>query len=776
MGNVAGTLRICVFLLIAVPTAAQDSLPRPEWRFEGQVGRTPAESAPPRWPAPVTAPKGAPNVVVILTDDVGFGASGAFGGPIPTPTFDALAKNGLRYNAFHTVGLCSPTRAALLTGRNHHDVAVGTTEEPVTGYEGYTGIVPKSAGTVAEILKQNGYNTAMFGKWHLTPYWEMGQAGPFDHWPTGMGFEHFFGFLYAETDQFHPALWLDNHPVEPPANDPTYILDRDLADHAIAWIREQKALAPDKPFFIYYAPGTAHAPHQAPKDWIAKFKGQFDQGWDKVREETLARQKALGVVPPNTKLTARPDFIPAWDSLSPGERQVYARMMEVYAGALAYSDNQMGRLIDAIRQEGALDNTLIVFIEGDNGASAEGGPQGLFNDVTFINGVKEDFATLQRHMDDLGSDRANGHYPVGWAHAMDAPFQYFKQIASHLGGVRNGMVISWPARIKDKGGIRPQFHHVIDIAPTILEAAGVEAPAMLNGVPQKPIEGQSMVYTFDDPKAPSTRRIQYFELVGNRGVYEDGWIAGTEPTGFPWQVLGRPPLDVDAQKWDLYHLPDDYSEAVNLADQEPKRLQGLRDLFWAEAARYHALPIHDSSADMVRQAGIRPNPDAKRASFTFYPGMIRIPDSVAPNIRDRSFSIAADVEIPASGAEGVLVAHGDRFGGYALYLLNGKFTFCYNLADLKRFTVAAPDRVAAGRHALLLDFQYDGGFGRGGTATLSVDGRQVAQGRVDQTLGNKFALDASFNVGEATGSPVTDDYQVPDRFTGGLERVVVTLK
>jgi arylsulfatase A-like enzyme len=776
MAKLTGFLRVCVFLLIALPVSAQDSLPRPDWQFQGQVGLTPAESAPPQWPAPVTAPKGAPNVLVILTDDVGFGASSTFGGPIPTPTFDAVAKAGLRYNAFHTVGLCSPTRAALLTGRNHHDVAVGTTEEPVTGYEGYTGIVPKSAGTVAEILRQNGFNTAAFGKWHLTPYWEMGQAGPFDHWPTSMGFEHYYGFLTAETDQFHPALWDGTTPVEPPANDPTYILDRDLADHAIAWMREQKTLAPDKPFFLYYAPGTAHAPHQAPKDWIAKFKGQFDQGWDKVREETLARQKALGIAPANTQLTARPDIIPAWDSLTPEQRQVYAHMMEVYAGALAYSDNQMGRLIDAIRQAGALDNTLIVFMQGDNGASAEGGPQGLFNDVTFMNGIKEDFATLRQHLNDLGSDKANNHYPVGWAHAMDSPFQYFKQIVSQLGAVRNGMVISWPARIKDKGGIRTQFHHVIDVAPTILDAVGVQAPSMLNGSPQKPLDGQSMVYTFDNPNAPSMRRIQYFELVGNLGIYEDGWAAGTEPTGFPWQVLGRPPFDINAQKWDLYHLTDDYSEAVNLADKEPQRLKDLQELFWAEAARNHALPVHDSSADMVKGLGIRPNPEAARTSFTFYPGMIRIPDSVAPNIRNRSFAITAIVDIADAGADGVLVAHGNRFGGYSLYLLNGKLTFCYDWADLKRFTIAEADKVPAGHHTLALDFKYDGGFGRGGMATLSVDGKPVAQGRVEQTLGNKYTLDASFNVGEATGSPVTDDYKIPFKFTGGLDQVVVTLK
>jgi arylsulfatase A-like enzyme len=529
----AATVLSGALTAISCTAWAQDVLPRPEQQFQGTVGRTTAESAAPQWPKPVEAPKGAPNVLVILTDDVGFGASSTFGGPIPTPTLEMLARNGLRYNAFHTVGLCSPTRAALLTGRNHHDVAVGTTEEPVTGYEGYTGIIPKSAGTVAEILKQNGFNTALFGKWHLTPYWEMGQSGPFDHWPTGEGFEHFYGFLTAETDQYHPALWEGTKPIEAPHDDPTYMLDRDLADHAIAWIREQKSLAPDKPFFVYYAPGTTHSPHQAPKDWIAKFKGKFDQGWDKVREETLARQKAQGVVPANTQLTARPEFIPAWDSLSADQKAVYAHMMEVYAAALAYSDDQMGRVIEGIRKLGVLDNTLVIFMEGDNGASAEGGPQGQLNDVNFMNGVKEDFATVKQRMDELGSETTNNHYPVGWAHAMDTPFQYFKQIASHLGAVRNGMVMSWPARIKDKGGMRPQFHHVIDITPTILDATGVQAPSMLNGTPQKPFDGTSMVYTFDAANAPSMRRTQYFELVGNRGIYQDGWIAGTEPTGFP---------------------------------------------------------------------------------------------------------------------------------------------------------------------------------------------------------------------------------------------------
>jgi len=760
----------------APAAAAQESLPRPDQPFQGPVGRTTQDSAPPQWPKDIEAPKGAPNVLVILSDDVGFGASSTFGGPIPTPAFDALARNGLRYNAFHTIGLCSPTRAALLTGRNHHNVAVGVTEEPVTGYEGYTGIIPKAAGTIAEILKLNGFNTAHFGKWHLTPYWEMSQAGPFDHWPTGLGFEYSYGFLTAETDQFHPALWEGTKPVEPPHDDPSYILDHDLADHAIRWLKEQKSLAPNKPFFIYYAPGTAHAPHQAPKEWIAKFKGQFDQGWDKVREETFARQKKLGIVPADTQLTPRPDIIPAWDSLPAERKAVYARMMEVYAGALAYSDSQIGRVIDAIRQTGQLDNTLIIFMQGDNGASAEGGPQGLLNDVTFMNGIPEDFETVRRRMDELGGPTTNNHYPVGWAHAMDTPFQWFKQIASHFGGTRNGMVISWPARIKEKGAVRPQFHHVIDVTPTILEATGVTVPTMLNGIPQKPLDGVSMVYTFDNPAAPSARRLQYFELVQNRSLYQDGWVAATVPTVFPWQVLGRADTSLDNQKWDLYHVAEDYSEAVNVADKNPGKLRDLQELFWAEASRNHALPIHDSSGDMVKGLGIRPNPDAHRTSYTYYSGMTRIPDSAAPNLKNRSYAISADVEIPDAGAEGLLVSDGNRFGGYGLYVLNGKLVFAYNLADLKRTNVVSADRLPSGKHVVGVDFKSDGGFGKGGAATLLVDGKPVGQGRIDQTIGNRFSLDASFNIGEGAGSPITDDYKLPFRFTGTLNQVTITLK
>ena len=773
------SLSVCIaaLSLLGASALAQDVLPRPEEAFPGPVGRTAEDSPPAHWPKLPEAPKGAPNVIVIMTDDVGFGASSTFGGPVPTAAFDALAKNGLRYNEFHVTALCSPTRAALMTGRNNHDVGVALTEESVAGYEGYTGMVPKSAGTIAEILKQNGYNTAQFGKWHLTPYTEMGPTGPFTHWPVNMGFEHSYGFLSAETDQWQPALFEDLHPVEPPHNDPTYILDKDLADHAIDWIRQQRALAPNKPFFVYYAPGTSHSPHQAPKEWIAKFKGQFDQGWDKVREETFERQKQLHIIPADTKLPPRPAQIPAWDSLTADQKMVYARMMEVYAGALSHADYQIGRVIDAVRDMGALDNTLVVYIQGDNGASAEGGMTGLVNEVHLFNGMTEDFNYIRDHIDDLGGPKASNHYPVGWAYALNTPFQWFKQIASHFGGTQDGMVVSWPARIKDKGGLRSQFHHVIDIAPTILEAAGIQAPSMLNGVPQKPIEGVSMLYSFDDPKAASTHRIQYFETGRNRAIYQDGWIAATTPKDMPWALATHGGWSIDDQKWELYHLTDDFSEAVDLASKEPQRVRDLQDLFWAQAARYHVLPLVDVVKQVMAGAPQKPSPVDGITKFTFYAGMTRVPEGAAPGLKNRSFTLSADLEIPADGAEGILLTEGDRFGGLSFYLLKGKPVFCYNTAEFVRTTIAGPDAVPAGHHTVTADFRYDGGGrGKGGTVTLSVDGKPVASGHVEQTLANLFALDSSMSVGQGTGLPVSDDYLTPFKFSGTLDQLVVTLK
>ncbi len=727
----------------ALPALAQDVLPRPEQAFKGHIGRTVGDSTK-DFPQEVKAPKGAPNILLILTDDVGFGASSTFGGPVPTPTMDRLANEGLRYTGFHTTALCSPTRAALLTGRNHHSAATGIIMEGGTGFPGYNTLMPKSVGTFAEVLRQNGYNTAWYGKNHNVPDWHNSQAGPFDLWPTGLGFEYFYGFIGGDTSQWAPAIFENIKPIEPPHDDKNYFFDKDMADKAIERIRLLKSIAPDKPWVTYFAPGTAHAPHHAPKDWIAKFKGQFDQGWDKVREETLARQKRLGVVPQDTKLTERSAGIPAWDSLDADHKKVAAHMMEVYAAALSYCDTQMGRIIDALADQGELDNTLVIYIQGD----------------------------IMRRMDELGGPTTFNHYPIGWAHAMDAPFQWTKQIASHFGGTRNGMVISWPARIRDKGGIRTQFHHVIDIAPTILEAAGLQMPAVLNGVPQKPIEGVSMVYSFDDAKAASTHRTQYFEMFANRAIYNDGWVAATTPPLAPWAV-GKT-IGVDDYKWELYDVTKDFSEANDLAAKEPKKLRELQELFWIEAAKNNVLPLDNSKIERMNVDN-RPSLTRGRGLFTYYAGMTRIPEGSAPSILNKSFKIGAEVTIPAAGAEGVLATQGGRFNGWGFYLLAGKPVFHYNTVGVYRYTVASPDQLSPGNHTILVDFKYDGGLGKGGTATLMVDGPQVAQGKIERTIPFRISADETLDIGEDTGTPVSEDYQVPFKFTGDLKKVAIQL-
>jgi len=753
-------------------SAAQEVLPRPEPPFKGHIGPTIQDSTL-DFPQQVKAPQGAPNILLILTDDVGFGASSTFGGPIPTPSMDRLAREGLRYTQFHTTALCSPTRAALLTGRNHHSNATGVIIELATGFPGYNSLMPKSNGTFAEVLRQNGYNTAWYGKNHNVPDWQSSQAGPFDLWPTGLGFEYFYGFLGGDTSQWAPALYENNKPIEPPHDDPNYFFEKDMADHAIARIRMLHAVAPDRPWVTYYAPGTAHAPHHAPKEWIAKFKGQFDMGWDKMREATIARQKALGIVPPNTQLTPRPKEIPAWDSLSADQKKVYAHMMEVYAAALSYCDTQMGRILDAITDMGELDNTLVIYIQGDNGASAEGTPQGLLNEMSIFNNIPEDFSQVLAHMDDLGGPTTFNHYPVGWAHAMDTPFQWTKQIASHFGGTRNGLVISWPARIKDKGGIRTQFSSVIDIYPTVLEAVGVQSPSMLNGVPQKPVEGVSMVYTFDDAKAASKHRTQYFEMFGNRAIYNDGWVAATTPPVLPW-VMGQTP-NVNDYKWELYNVENDFSEANDLAAQEPKKLRELQDLFWAEASKYNVLPLDNSRIERF-DVSLRPSLAQGRTEFTYYPGMVRIPEGSAPDFKNKSYRTTADVEIPESGAEGVLMTQGGRFNGLGLYLLQGKPVFHYNLVGVDRTTIAAKDALSPGKHTIIVDFKYDGGgIGKGGVASLTVDGKDVASGKLARTIPFRVSADETLDIGEDTGTPVSEDYRVPFKFTGTLDKVVVDL-
>jgi len=763
-------------------TAASETpsvLPPPEPPFQGKIGRTVKDSTP-DFPKGIEAPAGAPNVLLILTDDVGFGATSTFGGPIQTPNFQRVADNGLRYNMYHTTALCSPTRAALITGRNHHSVASGDITEFATGYPGYNSLVPKSAGSVGAVLRENGYNTSWFGKMHNVPDWMSSQAGPFDLWPNGLGFEYFYGFLGGDSDQWHPALYENTKPIEPYFGNPNYILDVDLADKAIAWMRMQHALAPNKPWLLYYATGTAHAPHHAPKDWIAKYKGQFDQGWDKLREETLARQIKLGVVPPNAQLTKRPEQIPAWDSLSADQKLLFARMMEVYAGALSHADYNIGRLLDAVEQSGQMDNTLVIFMMGDNGASAEGSLQGTTNEVAInANSVQESIPFLLSMIDELGGPRTYNHYPVGWAHAMDTPMQWTKQVASHFGGTRNGMVISWPARIKDKGGLRSQFCHVIDITPTIYEAAKITPPKMLDGVEQRPLDGKSLVYTFDNATAQTQHGTQYFEMMGNRAIYKDGWMASTTPLRLPWINVGYEP-NPDDFKWELYNINEDFSQANNLAEKNPGKLKELQDAFDVEAKKYNVYPLDSSMASRADPA-IRPSLTRGRNEFVYFPGMIRIPEGSAPDFKNKSWTLAAEVTIPQGGASGVLGTIGGRYGGWVLMMQDSKPLFAYALSNQPdhKFKVAADQPLAPGNHVVRVKFDYDGGgIGKGATATLLVDEKQVAQGRIPRTIGVRFSLDETFDVGQDTGTPVLEEYEskMPFPFSGTLTKFAVVLE
>ncbi|MDX1901614.1 MAG: arylsulfatase [Gammaproteobacteria bacterium] len=750
-------------------------LPYPPAAFRGHVELS-AKDSTPDFPKAIKAPAGAPNILIILLDDVGFGATSTFGGPIDTPTLNWLAKNGLRYNRFHTTALCSPTRAALLTGDNHHSAHTGTIMETGTGFPGYDTLMGKDTATVAQILRYNGWNTAWFGKNHNVPDWESSQAGPFDHWPTSLGFDYFYGFIGGDTNQWRPALYEGTKPIEPYLGNPNYNLDYDLADQAIHYIEMQKAVAPDKPFFVYYAPGATHAPHQPRSEWISKYKGKFDQGWDKVREETFAQQKKLGIIPADTELTPRQKDIPAWDSLTPDQKRLYAHMMEVYAGFLEQTDYNVGRIIEALKKLNQLDNTIIIYMVGDNGASAEGSLQGLLNEMTFFNGIPEDYNNVLAHMNEIGSWKTYNHYPVGWAWAMVSPFQWEKQIASHFGGTRNGLVIYWPKKIKDQGGIRSQFAHVIDITPTILDVTGVKAPYMVDGVAQKPMEGMSLAYTFNHPKAPSVHRTQYFEMIGNRAIYNDGWVAATTPTCAPW-IPTCPEVDpITGYNWELYNTNNDFSEAKDLATQYPDKLKALQLLFYAQAAKYNVLPIDNSKVARLDPAS-RPSLTRGINSFTYYDGMIRIPEGAAPDIKNKSFSITADVEIPDKGAQGIIITQGGLFAGWALYLQNDKPVFYYNLADVKHFEIASKENMTAGKHTIVFNFKYDGGgIGKGGTGTLLVDGKQVAQGRIEQTLPIRMSLDEGLDVGLDTGTPVNLSYDVPFKFTGKIDKVVVKIE
>ncbi len=720
----------------------------------------------------VKTPSGAPNVLIVLIDDMGFGQSSAFGGPIHMPTVERLANGGLRYNQFHTTALCSPTRAALLSGRNHHVCNMGSITETATAFPGQTGQRPNSVAPLAEMLRLNGYSTAAFGKSHETAAWEVSPSGPTDRWPTRSGFDKFYGFLGGETNQWAPAIYEDLSRIELPT-DPNYHFMTDMTNQAIKWTSAQKSLTPDRPFFIYFAPGATHAPHHVPKEWIAKYQGKFDQGWDKLREETLARQIKLGVVPTGTQLAPKPEAIKDWDKLSADEKKLFARQMEVFAGYGEYADFEIGRLIHAIEDLGQLDNTLVFYEIGDNGASAEGTMNGLLNEMTYFNGVLETVPDILKHYDDLGGPNSYPHYAAGWAVAGDTPFTWTKQVAGTYGGCRNPLVVHWPKGIAAKGEVRWQWHHVIDMAPTILEAAGLPEPKSVNGTPQSPIEGVSMAYTFGDAKAPSTHKIQYFEIFGNRGIYHDGWLAHTVHRA-PWESKPRAPFLKD--KWELYHVEQDFSSTNDLAAKNPEKLKELQALFLKEAVKNQVLPLDDRFLERTNATLVgRPELMGDRTSLTVYEGMIGMTENVFINTKNRSHSITAEVEIPKGGANGVLIAQAGRFGGWSLYLKDGKPMYAYNFLGLKTYKVAATEALPAGKATIRYEFTYDGGgLGKGGRGTILVNGKKVAQAKIDRTQGYAFSGDEGADVGLDGETPVTDDYKEGDnRFHGKIQKVTI---
>jgi len=729
---------------------------------------------PPRFE--VKAPAGAPNVLIVLIDDMGFGQSGAFGGPLNMPTLERLSNNGLRYNQFHTTALCSPTRAALLTGRNHHMVNTGSIMETSTAFQGMTGQRPESVAPLAVSLRYNGYTTAQFGKNHETAAWEVSPSGPTDRWPTRSGFDKFYGFMGGETNQWAPAIYDGMTKIEVP-HDANYHFMTDMTNQAINWMQSVKSLTPDKPFFMYFAPGATHAPHHVPKEWIAKYKGKFDQGWDKLREETLARQIKMGVVPAGTKLAAKPEAIKDWDKLTADEKKLFSRQMEVFAGFAEYTDTEIGRLVSAIGDMGQLDNTLIFYIVGDNGASAEGGMNGLFNEMTYFNGVPESVAEVLKHYDELGGPTTYGHYAAGWAVAGDTPFTWTKQVASSYGGTRNGMVVHWPKMIKAKGEVRSQWHHVIDIAPTILEAAGVPQPKLVNGVPQSPIEGVSMLYTFSDRQAKDRHLTQYFEIFGNRAIYHDGWLAGTVHRA-PWEAKARMPLDKDT--WELYDARSDFSLDNDLAAKNPAKLKEMQELFLTEAVKYSVLPVDDRSIERLNAALVgRPDLMGGRTSLTIFEGMTGMSENVFINVKNVSHTITAQVEIPKGGAKGVILAQAGRFGGWSLYLKDARPTYAYNFLGLNRFSVASKAPLPAGKATIRYEFAYDGGgLGKGGVGTIFVNSQKVAEGRIERTQAGIFSADEGTDAGEDGETPVVEDYGVtaPYLFTGKIDKITIETK
>jgi arylsulfatase A-like enzyme len=728
---------------------------------------------PPRFQ--ITAPEGAPNVIIVLIDDMGFGMSSSFGGPVHMPTAESLASQGLRYTQFHTTALCSPSRTALLSGRNHHMNNMGGITEIATAFPGNTGQRPDNVAPLAEMLRLNGYCTAMFGKNHETAAWEVSPSGPTNRWPTRSGFDEFYGFIGGETDQWAPSLYEGLSRVKTP-HYPGYNFMTDMTNHAIAWMKFQKSLTPDKPFFMYFAPGATHAPHHVPAEWIAKYKGKFDHGWDKMREETLARQIALGVVPAGTKLAPKPEAIKDWDKLTADEKKLFARQMEVYAAFGEYCDDEIGRLFAGLKETGQFDNTLIFYIIGDNGTSAEGGMVGMFNEMTYFNGVQETVQEQLKHYDEWGSPGTFPHMAAGWAVAGDTPFMWTKQIPSNYGGTRNPVIVSWPKHIKAINEVRPQWHHLIDIAPTVLEAAHVPEPTSVNGTVQSPIEGVSMLYSFDNAKAVSPHKTQYFEIMGNRGIYHEGWFAGTIHRA-PWEQQPRRKLQDDV--WELYDTSTDFSLVNNLAAANPAKLKEMQDLFIEEAIKNRVLPIDDRVLERVNAATAgRPDLMGNRTSLTLSEGMAGMSENVFINVKNRSLSITADVQITETGSNGVIVAQGGRFGGWSLYFKDGKPTYCYNFLGLQEYKVSAPQALVAGKASIRMNFDYDGGgIGKGGTATVLVNGAKVASGRIEHTQGMVFSADETADVGLDSATPVTADYKEGDNsFTGKILKVVVDVK
>jgi len=776
----------------ATITIKGEQIPAPPQKFGGKIERT-TQGSKPYWPARIAPRKGAPNILLIMTDDSGFGVPSTFGGVIPTPALDRIAANGLRYTNFNSTALCSPTRAALITGRNHHSVGFGVIAEQATGYPGYDSFITKDKATIGKILKDNGYRTSWFGKNHNTPAFQASSIGPFDQWPTGMGFEYFYGFMGGDTNQWQPANLARNTTyIYPFRDNPGYNLTTAMADEAIAYMNQVNTLTPEQPFFVYYVPGGTHAPHHPTPEWIEKISALhlFDKGWNALRDEIFANQKKLGVIPQSAKLTPWPDdLLKRWDALSADEKKMFIRQADVFAAYVAYTDHEIGRVIQAVEDMGKLDNTLIIYINGDNGTSAEGTLVGTPNEVAMFNGVivpVED--QLKYFYDAWGTDQTYPHMAVPWAWAFDTPFSWTKQIASHFGGVRQGTAISWPKVIKDKGGIRNQFHHMIDIVPTILEATGVRAPKMVDGIKQSPIEGVSMMYTFDrkNANAPSTHRTQYFEMMGDHAIYHDGWIASTKVMRPPWEISGGLGSDPAKYPWELYDIRNDWTQSDDVAAKHPKKVKELEKIFWQEAKKYQVLPLDATVA--TRLVIPRPSITAGRNVFTWTAPLTGTPYGDAPSILNASYSYKAEVEIPQDGAEGMLVTAGGRFGGYGFYVLKGKPVFTWNLVDLKRVKWEGPDVLAPGKHTLEFDFKYDGlgmgtlafnsmsGIGRGGTGVLKVDGKEVARQKMEHTIPLILQWDENLDVGSDTGTPVDDgDYQVPFAFTGKIDKITLTI-